>query len=62
MAERAASSGDCDRDCFLHWMRKEISFSLIWGNAQMFRRYLGQLIRDTGTDSQPGADVPTLGD
>jgi hypothetical protein len=62
MANRAASSGDCDRDCFLHWMRKEISLSWIRGNARVFRRYLGQLIRGTGTDFQPGADVPTLGD
>jgi hypothetical protein len=62
MAERAASTGDCDRDCFLHWMRKEISLSLIRGNARVFRRYLGQLIRGTGTNFQPGDDNPTLGD
>jgi hypothetical protein len=62
MANRAASSGDCDRACFLYWMRKEISLSSIRGNARVFRTYLGQLIRGTGTDFQPGADVPTLGD
>jgi hypothetical protein len=62
MAERAASSADCDRDCFLHWMRKEISLSLIWGNARVFCRHLGQLIKGTGTDFHPGDDVPTLGD
>jgi hypothetical protein len=62
MAVRAASTGDCDSVSFLHWMRKEISLSLIRGNARVFRRYLGQLIRGTGTDFQPGADVSTLGD
>ena len=62
MAERAASTGDCDRDCFLHWMRKEISLSLIRGNERVFRRYLGLLIRGTGSHFQQGDDVPTLGD
>ncbi len=62
MADRAASTGDCDRDGYLHWMRKEISLSLIRGNARVFRRYLGQLIRGTGTDFQQGDDNPTLGD
>jgi hypothetical protein len=62
MADRAASSGDCARDCCLHWMRKEISLSLIRGNARVFIRYLGQLNGGTGTNFQPGADFPTLGD
>ena len=62
MAELAASTGDCDRDAFMHWMRKEISVSLIRGNARVFRRYLGQLIRGTGTNFQQGDDAPTLGD
>ena len=62
MAERAASTGECDRDCFLQWMRKEISSSLIRGNARVFRRYLGYLIRGTGSHFQEGEDVPTLGD
>jgi hypothetical protein len=34
MAKRAGSSGDCHRDCFLHWMRKEISLSLIQGKRE----------------------------
>ena len=62
MADRAASTGDCDRDCFLHWMRKEISLSLIRGNARVFRGYLGKLIRGTGEHYQPGDDIPSLGD
>jgi hypothetical protein len=62
MAERVTSNGDCDRDYFLHWMRKEISLSLFSHNACVFQRYLGQLIIGTGTEFQPGADVPTRGD
>lgn len=62
MAERAASTGDCDRNGFLHWIRKEISLSLIRGNARVFRRYLGQLIRGTGTDFHQGDDNPTQDD
>jgi hypothetical protein len=33
MAERAACAGDCDRDCFVNWMVKEISLSFIRGNT-----------------------------
>ena len=60
MAERAASTGSCDRNGFLHWMRKEISLSLIRGNARIFSYYLGLLIRGTGVDFQEGATAPTL--
>jgi hypothetical protein len=62
MAERAASTGNCDHECLLHWMRKDISLSLVRGNARVFRRYLDQLVRDTGTNFQQGDDIPTLGD
>lgn len=61
MADRASSSGDCDRNGYLHWIKKEISLSLVRGNARVFRRYLGQLIRGTGVDFQPGDDNPALG-
>jgi hypothetical protein len=62
VAERVARSDDCDRDCFLHRMRTEISLRLIWGNARVFRRYLTQLITGTGPNFPPGADLSTLGD
>jgi hypothetical protein len=46
----------------LHWLRNWISFCLIRGNARGFQRCLGQLIRGTGIDFQPGANVSTLYD
>ena len=61
MATEAASTGVWEREAFLHWIRKEISLSLIRGNARLFRRYLGQLVRGTGSHFQQGDDVPTLG-
>jgi hypothetical protein len=34
LAKEAASTGVWERDVFLHWIRKEISLSLIRGNAK----------------------------
>jgi hypothetical protein len=41
MAERAADSGDCDRDCSLHGMREETSFGLIRDIAGVYCRRSG---------------------
>jgi hypothetical protein len=62
MDVRAARSGDCDHDCFLRCMRKEISLSLIRGHGCVSRRYFDELIWGTGTGFHPGADVPIIGD
>ena len=37
-----------DRNSYLVWMKREISVSLIKGNARMFRRFVGLLTRGVG--------------
>jgi hypothetical protein len=60
LATKAASTGVWERDVFLHWIRKEISLSLIRGNAKIFKRFVGCLIRGVGQHFQQGDDIPTL--
>ena len=59
-ATGAASTGAWERDVFLHWIRKEISVSLIRGNARIFKRLVGCLIRGTREHFQKGDDIPAL--
>ena len=47
-------------DVFLHWIRTEISVSLIRGNARIFNRLVDCLIRGTGLHFQKGDDIPAL--
>ena len=56
---RQAQGHECDRNGFLHRMHKEISLSLIGGNARIFSYYMGLLLRGTGVDFQEGATAPT---
>lgn len=60
LAIDAASTGVWERDVFLHWIRKEISLSLIRGNAKIFKRFVGCLIRGVGQHFQQGDDIPAL--
>jgi hypothetical protein len=60
IATEAASTGAWEMEVFLHWMRKEVSLSLIRGNARIFRRFVGSLIRGVGLHFRPGDDVPAL--
>jgi hypothetical protein len=60
LASEAASTGVWERDVFLHWIRKEISLSLIRGNAKIFKRFVGCLIRGVGQHFQQGEDIPAL--
>ena len=43
LATEAASTGVWERDVFLHWIRKEISLSLIRGNAKKKKSSKGLL-------------------
>jgi hypothetical protein len=45
LATEAASTWVWDRDVFSFWTRKEMSLSLIIGNAKIVLRYVGCLIR-----------------
>ena len=60
LATEAASTGVWEREAFLHWIRKEISLSLIRGNAKIFKRFVGCLIRGVGQHFQQGDDIPAL--
>jgi hypothetical protein len=60
LADGAASTGVCERVAFLHWIRKEISLSLIRGNARIFKRFVGCLARGVGENFQQGANMPAL--
>jgi hypothetical protein len=59
-ADGAASTGVCERVALLHWIRKEISLSLIRGNATIFQRFVGCLARGVGENFQQGANIPAL--
>lgn len=54
LADVAASTGKCDREGYLHWIRKEISLSLIRGNMKMFRQFVGSLTKSMGQNFMRG--------
>jgi hypothetical protein len=60
LADGAASTGACERTDYLHWIRKEISLSLIRGNARITKRFVGCLTRGIGENFQQGANMPAL--
>ena len=47
-AKTAGEADFMDRNSYLVWMKREISVSLIKGNAHMFRRLVGLLTRGVG--------------
>jgi hypothetical protein len=60
LADEKASTGVCERVAFLHWIRKEISFSLIRGNARILKRFVGCLAQGVGENVQQGANMPAV--
>lgn len=60
LADVAASTGACDRDAYLCWIKREISLSLIRGNSRVFRKFIGCLSRGIGVNYQQGDIVPVL--
>ncbi len=60
VAERAASTGTCERNAFLEWAHREISVRLVRGNARIFKVFCDALTRGVGSDFQMGQEVPSL--
>ena len=57
-ADAAAGSGAFDRD--LTWVKRELSVTLVRGNARLFRKFVGVLTRGIGQRFVEGMDVPVL--
>ena len=48
LADRAASTGACDRSQFLNWAHTEISVRLVKANAKIFMHFVGALSQGVG--------------
>ena len=59
-ADAAAGAGAFGRDVYLTWIKRELSVSLVCGNARLFRRFVGVLTRGIGQRFVEGMDVPVL--
>jgi hypothetical protein len=57
LAKEAASTGVWKRNVFLHRIRKEISLSVIRGNAKIFKRFVDCFMRVVGQHFQQGDDI-----
>ena len=56
-ADAAAGSGAFDRDA---WVKRELSVTLVRGNARLFKKFVGVLNRGIGQRFVEGMDVPVL--
>ena len=59
-ADAAAGSGAFDRDAYLTWVKRELSVTLVRGNARLFKKFVGVLTRGIGQRFVEGMDVPVL--
>ena len=59
-ADAAAGSGAFDRDAYLTWVKRELSATLVRGNARLFKKFVGVLTRGIGQRFVEGMDVPVL--
>ena len=59
-AKTAGEADMMDRNSHLVWMKREISVSLIKGNARLFKKFVGVLTRGIGQRFVEGMDVPVL--
>ena len=59
-ADAAAGSGACDQDAYLTWVKRELSVTLVRGNARLFKKFVGVLTRGIGQRFVEGMDVPVL--
>ena len=57
-ADAAARNGAFDRDAYLMWVKRELSVSLVRGNARLFTKFVGVLTRGIGQRFVEGMDVP----
>ena len=59
-ADAAAGSGAFDRDAHLTWVKRELSVTLVRGNARLFKKFVGVLTRGIGQRCVEGMDMPVL--
>ena len=45
---------------YMTWVKRELSVSLVKGNARLFKRFVGVLTRGIGRNFVEGMDVPVL--
>ena len=56
----AAGNGAFDRDVYLTWVRRELSISLVRGNARLFKKFVGVLTCGIGQRFAEGMEVPVF--
>ena len=49
-----------DRDAYLTWVKRELSVTLVRGNARLFKTFVGVHTRGIGQRFVEGMDVPLL--
>ena len=59
-ADAASRAGGFDRDAYLTWIKRELSVSLVRGNARLFGKFVGVLAPGVGQRFVEGMDVPVL--
>ena len=59
-ADAAAGSGAFDRDAYLTLVKRELSVTLVQGNARLFKKLGGVLTRGSGQRFVEGMDEPVL--
>ena len=59
-ADAAAGSGAFDRDAYLAWVKRELSVTLVRGNARLLKKFVGVLTRSNGQRFVEGMDMPVL--
>ena len=59
-ADAAAGSGVFDGDAYLTWVKRELTVTLVRGNARLFKKFVGVLTRGIGQRFVEGMDVPVL--
>ena len=59
-ADAAAGNGAFDRKAYLRWVMRELSISLVRGNARFFKKFVGVLTRGIRQRFVAGMDAPVL--
>ena len=59
-AAAAAGAGAFDRNAYLTWVKRELSVSLVRGNARLYKKSVGLLTRGIGQRFLEGMYVPVL--
>ena len=59
-ADAAAGNGAFDGAAYRTWVKRELSISLVLGNARLFKKFVGVLTRSIGQRFVEGMDVPVL--